>query len=223
VTLLHIDMDICIPWRSDNGWRAQVFDWVLPAWQRTGLDVRVGHDDGTGPINVSKALNHARSQSSSAVLVIASADHIPDVHAVIEASAAAMDHGWAPLFTATAGISLDATRDVINGLDVDVTQHITGEAPFCTALLAVRADVWDEIGGWDERFHGWGCEDTAFRIVLETLYPDPPELTPRRSIALWHEAADRSRFDANVLLLNEYIACQNQPDTLREMLRTRAS
>ena len=216
-------MDICIPWRTDHAWREHIFNWVLPAWRATGLDVRVGHDDGTGPINVSKALNRARAQSSSSVLVVASADHVPDVQAVVEASAAAMTHGWAPLFTATAGITLDATRDIINGTDVDVTQHITGEAPFCTALLAVRADVWDGVGGWDERFHGWGCEDTAFRMVLETLYPNPPALTPRRTIALWHEAADKSRFDANVLLLNDYIACENRPEKMREMLRTRPS
>lgn len=216
-------MSVCIPWRSDHGWRETLFDWVRPAWESTGFHVCVGVDDDGGPINVSRALNRARTQSIADVLVIASADHIPHAEAVREAADAARIHGWASVFTATAGITREATEAIISGRRINVDQAITGEVPFCTALLAVRADVWDGIGGWDERFHGWGCEDTAFRLVLETLYPSPPQLTPRRTIALWHEAASRERFDANAALLGEYLVCENSPEAMRALIARRSA
>ncbi len=216
-----MSIGICVPWRTDNGWREKLFDWVLPAWQATGYEVSVGGSADDGPINVSRALNRARAALDTDVLVIASADHIPDPSAVEAAAVAALDHGWAPLFAETAGITRSATVTVIKGHPIDLNQHITGSAPFCTALLAVRADVWDDIDGWDERFCGWGCEDTAFRLVLDTLYPNPPEMPPKRTIALWHEAASRDRFDANVALLAEYIGCGASPDAMRALIARR--
>jgi len=216
-----VTIGICIPWRTDHGWREKLFDWVLPRWQETGFEVCVGVPDPDGPINVSQALNRARAQCSADVMVIASADHIPDPVAVTMAYLRAREHGWAPLFSATAGITKAATATLLRGEGLRVEDYITGEAPFCTALLAIRADVWDDIDGWDERFNGWGCEDTAFRLVLDTLYPDPPEAPPRRTIALWHEAASRDRFDANVALLAEYIGCGTNQDAMRALIARR--
>ncbi len=215
-------ISICIPWRSDHGWRETLFEWVLPAWHDTGFEICVGVDDDGGPINVSRALNRARAQATGDVLVVAAADHIPVPEAALSASRIAAVHGWSPVFAATAGITRDATEKVIAGEPVNIAASITGQVPFCTALLAVRRDVWDAVGGWDERFHGWGCEDTAFRLTLETLYPDPPWPEPLRTIALWHEAADKGRFDANAALLGEYIACEGNPDALRSMLLRRS-
>lgn len=209
---------VAIPWRTDHGWRERLFDWVLATWQATGLEVCVGVDDPGGPINVSRALNRARAATTADVLVVASADHIPDPVAVDNAARAATAHGWAPLFTSTAGISRAATLDLIEDRPVDVNRHITAQAEVCTALLAVRADVWDSVGGYDERFHGWGCEDVAFRAVLETLHPDPPVLPRRRTIALWHEAAPRDRFEANCELLAPYIASAGDPAAMRAVL-----
>ncbi len=217
-------LDICIPWRTDFGWRETLFDYVLARWQATGYHVCVGSEpdpDLSAPINVSRLLNLARAQSSADVLVVASADHIPDPLAVSRAATAAMTHGWAPVFTATAGVGQKATRALLSGRAIDPNRYVTSEAPFCTALLAVRADVWDEIGGWDERFNGWGCEDTAFRLVLDVLYPGPPALPPARTLALWHEAASRDKFDANVALLGEYLGCGEDPDAIRTLIQRR--
>lgn len=215
---------ICIPWRTDHEWRETVFDFIHARWQETGYEICVGTDrpeDLDKPLNVSRLLNNARAQTNADVLVVASADHLPNPAAVARAAAAASGHGWAPVFTATAGISKRATLALLSGRVLDPVRYITGEAPFCTALLAVRADVWDEIDGWDERFYGWGCEDTAFRLVLDTLYPHPPELPPERTFALWHAAASRDRFDANVALLGEYIGCGDDKDAIRDLIRRR--
>lgn len=38
-----------------------------------------------------------------------------------------------------------------------------------SSLLAIRRDLWDEVGGFDERFVGWGEEDTAFASAARVL------------------------------------------------------
>jgi hypothetical protein len=63
------------------------------------------------------------------------------------------------------------------------------------ALLGVRADVWDDLRGYDERFIGWGPEDCAFHYVLRTLYPagcDNP--TEGLFQSLWHPPTSRDAF-----------------------------
>lgn len=211
-------VSVVIPWRTDHGWRERLFTWVHRQWQATGLEVCVGVDDDGGPINVSRALNRARAQATGDVLVVASADHVPDPDAAQAAAQVLTDAWWVPVFTSTAGISRQATLDLIEDRPVDVNRHITAQAEVCTALLAVRADAWDTVGGYDERFHGWGCEDVAFRAVLETLHPDPPVLPRRRTVALWHEAASRDRFEANCELLAPYVAAAGDPAAMRAVL-----
>ena len=44
----------------------------------------------------------------------------------------------------------------------------------CIPGIAVRTDAFDEVGGMDERFQGWGPEDAALRVKLATLFGDPP-------------------------------------------------
>lgn len=210
---------VVIPWRTDHGWREQLFAWVLAAWESTGLDVAIGTPDD-GPFNCSQALNRARAKTDADLLIVAAADHVPDlaaVHTALEQRAP-----WTPLFAATAGVSRATTEHLLAGrlTAADVRGLTVSHAPFCTALLAVRSEVWDEAGGWDERFVGWGCEDTAFRLVLDTLHPDPPQPTAT-TIALWHEAAPRDHFDANAALLGGYIAASGDPDAMRAYLASR--
>lgn len=49
--------------------------------------------------------------------------------------------------------------------------------------VAVPRALWDRVGGFDERFVGWGYEDTAFVIACET-YTD--QLLMRVNSQCWH-------------------------------------
>lgn len=212
-------------WRTGDPWRERIFSLTTQRWMElTGWEICTGdatHSDGF--VSVSQGMNLARAHASHDMLVIASADHLPDPVAVKEAVEKAEQYGWAPIFRRTTVLTKKATNLLLSGHDIDPAQHGAESAPFCTSLMAVRADVWDDVGGWDERFYGWGCEDTAFRTVLRTLYPEPGMTPTATTYALWHPKSARDRFDSNLALLAEYQRWELQATGMREYLRRRDS
>lgn len=53
-------------------------------------------------------------------------------------------------------------------------------------LLVVSRDGWDRVGGYDERFVGWGHEDSVFNIAL--LLKAAWDRIPGSAWHLWHPA-----------------------------------
>lgn len=211
---------VVMPWRAGDPWRERVYRWVKSAWSETGLPLYVGVDDDGGPFNCARALNRAREKAGDVdVLIVAAADHVPNPKAVKAGEAWCAQHPWMALFDNTVGVSARGTRMLLEGsIDAGALPlFATGSFGYCTALLAVRASAWDALGGWDERFHGWGCEDTAFRLALETLYPAAPT-GHASTYALFHDAAPRDHFDRNCALLGEYQAAASSPDEMRQVL-----
>ena len=94
--------------------------------------------------------------------------------------------------------------EIEQGLD----RNYIGEK-ICLAggVFVIRRDFFETIGGFDERFYGWGGEDDAFSIKAEAL-------TTRAAIArnsfawhMWHpRAIDREdpNYFRNVQILKEY-------------------
>ena len=46
-------------------------------------------------------------------------------------------------------------------------------------------EAFEAVGGWDERFRGWGGEDYAFARALDTLW-GPHKNTANDILHLWH-------------------------------------
>jgi len=199
-------VSILVPFRSDSANRQRLWDHCRTIWQHTAYELVEGHDSGLGPFNIAQAFNDAASRATGDYLILFGADHIPDTTRVdwaVEQLAAGAP--WVPLYAETAGLSKNDTHLVLNGVDprkVPVNQV----APFCTAIIGIRRDSWVKF---DERFRGWGIEDSAWRLALEHLYGPAPTPTGRL-LCLWHEAASREHFDANAALMGEYMVAAEQ-------------
>jgi len=46
-------------------------------------------------------------------------------------------------------------------------------------------EAFEEVGGWDERFRGWGGEDHAAMVAMDALY-GPHKVLPGQVVHLWH-------------------------------------
>ncbi len=50
------------------------------------------------------------------------------------------------------------------------------------------------MGGFDERYLGWGAEDDAMTLRMQRLTADVAMMEGRAAIHLWHERNDASTF-----------------------------
>lgn len=80
-------------------------------------------------------------------------------------------------------------------------------------MFAIRHDAFFHVGGWDERFVGWGGEDNALASKLERARV-PIRVSPGVALHLWHERADAQLdmaiYRNNLALLDSLIHCSEE-------------
>ena len=86
---------------------------------------------------------------------------------------------------------------------------------FCGGLFLVRRGVYEELGGFDERFLGWGGEDDAMSSKLSRLGRRSSSAGDQVACHLWHERDIAARYfhphyQNNVALVNWYTTCDIQ-------------
>lgn len=85
-----------------------------------------------------------------------------------------------------------------------------GEAiVLCGGLFAIRRDAFAHIGGFDERFIGWGGEDDAMTIKVERTRLSCVELDNEVALHLWHPrprsvTVRQPHYAQNRALLDDY-------------------
>jgi len=55
----------------------------------------------------------------------------------------------------------------------------------CSGVLVIHRETWDLLGGFDERYVGWGAEDVEFAIRHQF------ERVPGTCWGMWHPPAER--------------------------------
>lgn len=218
-----LELSVLIPWRTDNGPRARVFDHVLSLWNLTGADICIGTDTGEGPFNCAMAQNDAFRKAKYNNLVMFGADMLPDIGVIQAATERLANEAWFPLFEQTAYFSEADTETLLRGPGAPYTplgyQHLV---PFCTGVVGLTRETYIEAGGMDERFMGWGMEDAAFRHTLHSLYPNAVAF-PATCVCLWHPEGDRGHSSQNNWdLIREYEARPERKQIL-EYLAERGS
>lgn len=220
-------ISVLIPWRDDGGPRRKALDYCLGVWSDIHPDAEIilGVDDGDLPFNCSAAQNRAFKKSTRPWLLMFGADCLPDREAIEQAARKfAVGEPWVPLFDRTEYYDEAATRLALSGREAleRLDPNPALAVPFQTGVVAVQRWAYLATGGMDERFVGWGAEDSAFRRVLAVLFGDrPPINLPLH--CLWHPAPHRGAMSAeNLRLVQEYEQLHEQKP-MREYLAARGS
>lgn len=216
---------IAVPRRADGGRRDQLWEFCRRWWTETHPDFEIveGHHD-EGPFNRAAAINNAAAGEWDVLLVL-------DGDVICEQAKDAVDRAAATgrmalAYTAYRGLSRQMTDRVLDGYDGSwesgVALKLTGHVSSC---LAVPRALWEQVGGFDERFQGWGHEDRQFHMVCRTLGGGVEEI-PGLVWHLWHpfspeRPATSSRKSSGYLagqrLLSRYYDAW-QPSQMRALL-----
>lgn len=201
------DISVLIPFGNETPWRKAAFEHVT-AWYRETLEdpeIRVGFVAGTWC--KASAVAHALRESKGSVLVVADADCIaPGIREAVRA----VQQGapWAMPHLKVYRMSTEATHQIYKGASPG---SLTGQNKWLDqspykgyeggGITVLRREVYLDCP-LDPSFRGWGQEDEAWAIALNSLYG-----APWRGRAplyhLWHEKPSRmSRYAGSTTSLD---------------------
>lgn len=143
-----------------------------PTWQLVE-----GHHD-VGPFCRSVAINRAAGLADEwDVAVIIDSDVLCDPVAV----RAGVELAWASDklvlgYNERCQLTKEGTEKILGGFRGNwrvpgMVHKVITDA--CSSCVIVSRKLWDECGGFDERFVGWGWEDVGFRVTAETFSGSP--------------------------------------------------
>lgn len=217
---------VVVPFRPDGGHRDALWRRLRDTyWRRQYVVLQGAHTDG--PFNRSAAVNIAAASCDWSLMVVADADTWVPPDQLRDALALAEDSG-----------RLVAAFDMVIELDWPTTEKIlcgdlsladsgafaserlrTKDLETQSSMLVVPRALWDSVGGFDERFCGWGGEDNAFWRACDILGGQPHRIAGP-AFHLWHPPADGKHagdgYQANLRLWRRYSAART-PEQLRRV------
>lgn len=221
---------VVIPFRSDDPERIEIMAWCVRRWGAlTDYPILVQRDDADGPFNRSRAVNLGVARAEADVVIVADADTaVRDGQA--QALAESLDFvPWAIGYSRWVHLGPAATTEAVGSSpDVQLPGNPQGLSvryqswDSVCGLWAMRTEDYYHIGGNDERFAGWGWEDTAFAMKADTLLGPAHRLTGV-GLHLFHALRPDRKSDhsarANLDLWERYEKANGDPDAMTALVR----
>jgi predicted glycosyltransferase involved in capsule biosynthesis len=172
------------------------------------------------PYNKSWAFNVALKRALSNVIVFADSDLIMDPNAFIEGLKKLQEFEMVNPYNSV--IDLDYRESSYQlGDMIKINRSGRGEndhqkVPLCGGICMFRKDVIVKIGGWDESFISWGCEDDYVSTKTK-MFLNWTEM-PNKCYHLNHERKepDMNLYKRNLLLLQKLNSLSKE-DTMKHI------
>lgn len=213
-------VSVLIPFASDDPQRIRCRDHVAHSYSRHRWQVISGGPPG--PWCKAAAVAYCLEQTTGDILVIADADslcdRVADAVEVVELGAP-----WSMPHERIHRLTMEATNTVLAGEQPSTTmatveRHYPGK--FGGGIVVLPRDTYQQIP-LDHRFIGWGQEDDALGLALDTL-AGPCVRLDAPLFHLWHQAPPRATRvkgnDAGWALYRRYAAARRKPDAMRALI-----
>lgn len=203
-------------------WLKSRYEQLYPWWEI----IECTDDGGSGTWNKAKAVNDGVKRAKGDVLMVSDSDVVlPDkaildsVDSIIHGSIWAIPHRHVVRLTEQSSAAVYAkspsTQDRLGGETMrDRYVGVAGGGIFMMLKIAYM-----DIGGFDERFEGWGGEDLSFGIVATSAYGNPRRYT-HELIHLYHpyQPTKKGRFGDNEALGLAYWNNRNNAAELKKLM-----
>ena len=202
-------ISILIPFRASNKveQRTNNLRWLYRYWkeQFPRAEIIIGDDkECDKPFSKSAAINNAALKAHGDVFVIVDADGFIDAESVqfcveeIRLARIRKYKLWFVPYRHFYRLSEKASERLLNSdpknpeyTAVLSSDDIINDTPsdaghwYGALIHIVPREAFEEVGGWDERFRGWGGEDYAAMQAIDTLYAHH-KTTPNNALHIWH-------------------------------------
>jgi hypothetical protein len=251
-------ISILIPFRCPDTTNPRIknVEWLKQYWkaQLPGAEIVMGDCPGEQPFSKSVAVNDAARKAKGDIFVIVDADGFVPAESVLHCAneiRQAEKKGKALWFvpyrlfyrmTEAASLKLLASspkKPFKFGQPLE-QQHVLGDTDpayghwYGAMIQICSRTAFELVGGWDERFVGWGGEDAAAMRAMDTLYGLHKTL-PGQVLHVWHPQIGPSGVaevvhwkermwegqsdpNANDHLNAEYYGAWMRPERMRKLL-----
>jgi hypothetical protein len=227
-------VSIIIPFQSDYGPRAKAFEWIQQYYARVmpEAEICLGLMDSK-EINKSKAVNLAAKKATRDIFVVADADVVYDPNLIEEAIKVLRKGGFVVPFTEVLNVGYDGTKRLRKTkpkwpLDIKSGEYYKSDwvyEGFAGKLFVISRENFEAVGGFDERFIGWGGEDDAFSHAARTICGKLINLEGK-VFHLWHPAssyATNPNGKSNGKLLGRYERASGNKEKMKKLIDERNS
>ncbi|WP_284036274.1 galactosyltransferase-related protein [Neobacillus sp. 114] len=225
------NVSIIIPFQTDNGPRAKAFEWIKKYYARVMPEAELCLGIISGDINKAKAINLAAKKATKDIFVIADADVVYAPSLIEEAIKVLKKAAWVVPFTEIYNVEKQGTKKLLQTKPkwpMDVNSGDCSKANwlyqgFAGKLFVIPRANFEAVGGFDERFIGWGGEDDAFSHSVRTLCGDIVNVKGR-IYHLWHPSSSyqtNPNGKANANLLGRYERASGNIKKMAEIINER--
>ena len=252
-------ISIIIPFRCSDpdDQRVKNLEWLKRYWrsQLPGAEIVMGEDpDWNRPFSKSIAVNNAAARAKGDIYVIVDADGYISAESVLHCAheiREARKKGerlWFVPYRQFYRLTQDASKWLLRS---DPAQPYKFQEPLPDIFMMGENDphighwygamiqicpreAFEIVGGWDERFRGWGGEDAAALRAMDTLYA-PHKTLPGQVLHVWHPQLGpngksaqvhwkermwegQSDPGANEKLSNRYYGAYRNPEKMRKLV-----
>jgi hypothetical protein len=163
-----------MPWRdSGDDWRRRAHDWCVKWWTSAGFEVFEGPGSSRSEMCNNAAELATTRDPEIEVLVFVDADTWTQPEQVVAAVERARETGrLTHAYTSYAVLGSHKTQLLQRRRGINSAMAVRGvqlKRHHVSGACAVPVALWREIGGFDERFVGWGFEDQAFNLAAGCL------------------------------------------------------
>lgn len=214
--------------------RQAIHDWVFDRYRTLWPDAEIFESEGPeGPPNRAAMRNHAIGAAfemgGADVVLNADADVVPCFGPITEGLQSIERFPdkvkWVTPYTEYVKAGRTGSRKIMAGVQPSGLKPSelgwrtnTGTA----GLMLITREAWETVGGYDETFTGWGWEDDAIVVALETLVHGVTKVTGT-CVHLEHERSRTRVKEKKAMepLFWPYDGARGNPEAMVALLRER--
>jgi glycosyltransferase involved in cell wall biosynthesis len=213
---------VVIPWRPSPG-RERNLTATLDALQAFGEADVILADSHADPFSRAGSRNVGVREAKADVLVVLDADAIVEPDPLHDAVNAAVDGKLHLPYDVCRLLTRNGSEAVIAGTAPHLANAWFVNTQSVGGCAVVTYETWAAVGGWDERFVGWGFEDTAFWAAVDTLFGHVRHDGTLHD--LWHpdsRGIGTPQYAAGKALCDRYTGAQGNRHAMRALIEERA-
>lgn len=224
------EVSVLIPYQPDGGPRDEAFRWIRDFYGMMMPEAQlcVGELEGE-TFSRSRSINLAAAHAERNVYVIADADIIYDPGLIAKSMEWLANGRWVIPFSYMNRLSETYSKRLLERpaewpIQMEVDTLPSHAAYFVGGLNVLTRDFFEKVGGYDERFIGWGGEDDAFAHSLDTLAGEHVRLEGE-IIHFWHPFVGpegNPHYASNYKLYDRYKAAKGKMEEMGRLIGERA-